>query len=76
MDVHVHPTEPLSDEAQYAEQQVQYQESASRQPLPRHGQREEIFLGVAFTSGLNKVVVPFFDRGVPVEYELLLRSPR
>jgi ABC-2 type transport system permease protein len=32
--------------------------------------REEIFLGVAFKSGLEKVVVPFFDFGTPAEYEI------
>ena len=31
---------------------------------------DEIYLGLACTSGLNKVVLPFVNRGIPVEYEL------
>ncbi len=33
--------------------------------------RENIFMGVAFTCGLEKVVLPFIDRGLPPEYELV-----
>jgi len=32
---------------------------------------DEIYLAAAFTCGLEKVVVPFFDYGIPVEYELI-----
>jgi len=37
------------------------------------GERKEmeLILGAVFTCGLQKVVVPFFSRGVPVEYELI-----
>ncbi|MCO6046145.1 Gldg family protein [Aeoliella sp. ICT_H6.2] len=32
---------------------------------------EEIFMGVAVRHKLDKVVVPFIDKGIPIEYELV-----
>lgn len=32
---------------------------------------EEFFMGLAITAGLDKVVTPFVNRGVPIEYELI-----
>lgn len=31
---------------------------------------EDIYLGVVMTSGRDDVVIPFFDKGTPIEYEL------
>ncbi len=62
--------EPLTDEATRAEQQfdLQPQEVVSMY----HGvwKQDKIFLGAAMTCGLEKITIPFFERGVPVEYEL------
>ncbi len=66
-----HEVEPFSEGATIAEQQY------GIVPVPVEGRsrgtytREEIFLGLAVKSGLDKVVVPFLDRGIPVEYELV-----
>lgn len=66
----VHDTKALSPEAEQAEQQfnitAQQVMSRSRGAISS----EPIYMGVAFTSGLEKVVAPFLGPAVPVEYEL------
>jgi ABC-2 type transport system permease protein len=64
------PTELYSEAAREAEKRFAIE--PKRVPSDDQARRSisEIFLGVAFTSGLEEVVVPFFDRGLPVEYEL------
>ena len=71
LDVDVRTLDPLSQDATQAEQQF------GIRPQPVEGRSrgarapEDIFLAVAVTCGLDKVVIPFFDRGLPVEYELV-----
>ena len=65
------PTTPFSKEAARAEQR--YGIAPRRVFSTKRGRvtEDSIFLGVAFTSGLQKVILPFIDRGIPVEYELV-----
>ncbi|MGP0067895.1 MAG: Gldg family protein [Isosphaeraceae bacterium] len=64
------PTDLYSDEAREAEKQFAIQPRRVFTADQGKQMSTEIFLGVAFTSGLEEVVIPFFDRGLPVEYEL------
>ena len=63
--------EPFSDEAIRAEEQYGIQPTTVLIRERGAMRQEDIYLGAAFTRGLEKVVVPFFDQGIPVEYELI-----
>jgi len=63
--------EPFSEEATRAENTYGIRPTLVRTRTRGAFKDEEIILGAAFSCGLEKVVVPFFDYGVPVEYELI-----
>jgi ABC-2 type transport system permease protein len=63
--------EPFSEEAALAEEQYGIRPEQIRLRSRGTITDEEIILGAAFRCGLQKVVVPFFDYGIPVEYELI-----
>lgn len=69
--VDVHQVENFSEEATNAEKAYGI---APREVVSiNRGARgqEEIFMGAAITSGLDRVVIPFIDKGIPIEYELV-----
>jgi ABC-2 type transport system permease protein len=63
--------EPFSDQATIAEQRFGIKPTLVRTRARGAFKDEQVILGAAFSAGLEKVVVPFFDYGVPVEYELI-----
>jgi ABC-2 type transport system permease protein len=66
-----HEIENFSEEATLAEKRfgIEARSVATKDRGARTTQ--EIFLGAAFSCGLDKVVIPFIDKGVPAEYEVL-----
>ena len=69
--VEIIATEPKTEAAALASQQYGIEPVTVLSRVRGTYREEEIFMGCAFTSGLEKVVVPFFDKGTPVEYELI-----
>jgi ABC-2 type transport system permease protein len=63
--------EPLTEEAQRAEQQFGITPQDIFTQTRGVWKQEQVLLGAAITSGLEKITIPFFERGIPVEYELL-----
>ena len=63
--------ENFSQEAALAEQKygIRAQSVMSKQRGART--QEDIYMGVVFTCGLDRVVLPFVNKGIPIEYELV-----
>ena len=69
--VHQHSVQSFTPEAVLAEEKYGIRPQAVLSRNRGALSQEEIFLGVAFTCGLEKEVLPFIDKGLPPEYELI-----
>jgi len=63
--------ELFSEQAAQAEQRFGIQRQRIQSQAHGAFKQEEFIMGVAFTCGLEKVVLPSFKLGMPVEYELV-----
>ena len=69
--VDVHEIENFSQEATNAEKAYGIEPHEVRTVDRGARKTDEIYLGAAFSSGLDRVVIPFIDKGIPIEYELV-----
>ena len=63
--------EPFSEEAILAEKKYGIRPRRVRSQSRGAVREEEVILGVAFSSGLERIVIPFMPYGMPVEYKLM-----
>jgi ABC-2 type transport system permease protein len=63
--------EPFSEEAIVAEKKYGIRPTRVQSQSRGAMREEEIMLGVAFSSGKERIILPFLPYGTPVEYELI-----
>jgi ABC-2 type transport system permease protein len=66
----VHETEPYSEQARDAREKFGIQPVDVPELAGSQANVRKVFMGVAFTCGGAEDVIPFFDRGLPTEYEI------
>jgi len=68
--VRIVETERYSDAATEAEKNFGITHQTRVFEEDGRARTEDIYLGLAFTSGIEEIVIPFLDKGLPVEYEI------
>ena len=66
----INQTEPYSEEARDARERFGIQPVDVPELAGSQANVSKVFMGVAFTCGGAEDVIPFFDRGLPTEYEI------